>query len=303
MGLKIAVVTQAPALRAEAAQAFDRAPLDWVVSLHEAPPEDADVLVCGPDVPLMPGAVAFSAGTAEGLVGKIQETVGRVRAAPQRIVVTGATGGCGVTSVALHLAQHLALDADTCVLDLDPHGSMAARLGAPMAARLGAPMAERDVSVDGALDAAERVRLAATPVPGGFRVLCSTGGAGEELMARAARSFQRVIADVPRARCSHAILERAEAAVLVVPPTAPGARRAGEVIAAAPDVPWAIVVNRSGPGGQTSTVALASLIGARVSLQLPCTPLLRDAEDDGRLITNPWCRWNRAVGRLAAALS
>src|SRR5665809_135008 len=96
---------------------------------------------------------------------------------------------------------------------------------------------------------------------------------------------------------------RAGAAVVPVMgrsvPCAPWARA---FIEEWPDLDCAVVINRLGRGGETTRAQLADLVGRPISLELPCSPALRDAEDDGRLVSLKWTRYGRAITRLADAL-
>jgi hypothetical protein len=70
-----------------------------------------------------------------------------------------------------------------------------------------------------------------------------------------------------------------------------------------PQLNWLLVSNRCGPGGETTRAELQAIIGRRVALELPCAPSLRDAEDDGRLLTSRLSPWVRRVDRLAGTLA
>jgi hypothetical protein len=50
MTLKVAFVSRDPAIRLAGAKALGAAPPEWSIELADAPPPDADVVVCGPDV-------------------------------------------------------------------------------------------------------------------------------------------------------------------------------------------------------------------------------------------------------------
>ncbi|MFN2389885.1 MAG: hypothetical protein ABR575_09830 [Actinomycetota bacterium] len=293
MGLRVAVVTSDPSIRDRVARAFDHAPGSWSVTLHDAPPgeEAADVVVCGPDAPRPAGALTFEPGGEEDLVGAIEAWRRCREPASKRIAVTSPVGGAGATTVALHLAGVFSAAADTCVVDLDPRGGVLRRLGIEPYAHLAAGDLTNDLSA----------RRAAIPVAPGFRVL--PGAEQDAAVVWASRAFERVIVDIPAPRAAAAVLAATDAGVLVMPPTVPAARRAAELLAGAPSPPWAVVLNRAGPGGETTTAAIEDLLGRGVALELPCAPALRDAEDRGALLDAPWSRWLRRVRRLAAALS
>jgi hypothetical protein len=109
---------------------------------------------------------------------------------------------------------------------------------------------------------------------------------------------------VPCGSLLDVILPLVDAAVLIVSPTIPHVRRAAVLLeSTAQQTRWAIVLNRLGPGGETTRIALQRLLGHPITMELPCCPALRDAEDDCRLVTSPLHRWRRAVVRLARAVA
>ena len=115
------------------------------------------------------------------------------------------------------------------------------------------------------------------PVAGGFSVATNPDpGPG----------FDRVVFDGPGGEDAYTILVSA--------PSPVGALRALPAVSGA----RMVVINRVGPGGETTRAALASLLDVVVS-ELPVCASLRDAEDLGRLLTRGWTRWSRAIGRLA----
>ena len=292
--LRVAVVSRDERVRVAAARACDEAPATWEISLHETPPAQADVVVFGPDVERT-GGVAFDPAAPERLVDDV------ARAALARrskvVAVTGAGGGTGVTSVALHLARAMTSFGTTCFLDLDVRWGAADRLG------LSGPELLSWIAAE---PGPEGLRRASVPVAGGFRALLAPRGGApevpEDLVARASEAFERVVVDVPTGPLVEDAVTRAGAAVLVVSPTPPGARRAAEILAFLPEVRWAVVTNRVGPGGETTNLELRRILGCPITIALPCSPGLRDAEDDGRLVTSAWSRWRHAVDRLAALL-
>jgi hypothetical protein len=91
-------------------------------------------------------------------------------------------------------------------------------------------------------------------------------------------------------------------AVLVVQPSVVGAKRARALLEEHPKISWAVILNRLGPGGETTRSAFERLLRHPVAIELACAPSLRDAEDDGRLLTSPLSPWRRSVHRLARAL-
>jgi hypothetical protein len=276
----VALVSRDPRARLELAAAFDSAPLEWRVELHESPPPAADAVVLGADVEAGPaGAIAFDPRDPAGALDAVTRRLRR--GAPGVVAVTSATGGAGVTSVALHLAA--AARSPACLVDLA--GGAAARLG---------------------LEGSGPGAAAPVPVPGGFRLLApSPGGdadAAAAFLEEAAAPFASVVVDVAPGPLLTTVLARCRAAVLVMTPALPAARRSRALLDAAGSVPWAVVTNRLGPGGETTRSELEGALGRRIALELPCCPALRDAEDDGGLLLSGWTRWRRAVDRLAAAV-
>lgn len=65
---------------------------------------------------------------------------------------------------------------------------------------------------------------------------------------------------------------------------------------------WAVVCNRLGPGGEMTRTELERIVEHRIGLELPCTPALRDAEDEGKLLGLRVSRYSRRVVQLARAL-
>jgi len=290
--LHVAVVGRDPVLRMEAARAFDAAPASWHVTLHDEAPPGADVTVATPDVDL-PGALVFDPDRPEDVLTTIAANTsvdGRV------IVVTSPSRGGGITSVALHLAALAARRSSTCFVDLDTTWTACDRLGLPADARTWA----------GADDSRDTLEQSALPVAPGLRVLLAPRGRVSadlhRVVQRAAESFERVVVDAPPGAYLRPILEEAYCCVLLVPPTIPSARRAHDFLDAHRDLKWAVVVNRTGPGGEVTRSGLQRLIGCRIAVELPCCPSLRDREDQGALLTGSWSRWTRGLRRLYRAL-
>ncbi|HET7481300.1 MAG TPA: hypothetical protein VFK89_00430, partial [Actinomycetota bacterium] len=127
------------------------------------------------------------------------------------------------------------------------------------------------------------------------------GDAGEiaDVAARAVREFPFTVVDAGRTWPSGL---RADAAVVVVPRNVAGARAAAALLSEREDVPAAVITNRTGRGGEMSRQDLQRIIGRPIALDLPHTPALRDAEDDGRLVTSPFLAWSRRIERLCRAI-
>lgn len=113
----VALVSRDPRARLEIAAAFDSAPLEWRVELHESPPEGADAVVLGADLEEGPAtAITFDRGEPAATLEAVAQ---RLRRGPQGlVVVTGAAGGSGVTTVALHLAASFSRRSPACLVDL-----------------------------------------------------------------------------------------------------------------------------------------------------------------------------------------
>jgi Flp pilus assembly CpaE family ATPase len=287
----VAIVSSDETIKAAAARAFDGAPLEWSVELHERPPDDADVIVSGSDEAVV-ADVHFDEAAPEKALAEVFE-LARVRTAG-RVAVVGAGGGVGATSVALHLARSMASYESTCVIDLDHRWGMADRLHID-------PDALTWSSVQGKQDG---IRLAALPVAGGFRVLLAPKEeAGEsqvlELLQVAAREFARVVVDVGPSSFLDTVVEVSDVAVVVCAPTIVGARRARAVLDRITSTRRAVVVNRTGPGGEASRLDLKRIMGCSSYLELATSRGLRDSEDAGRLVTSRWSPWLRSVDRLA----
>jgi Flp pilus assembly CpaE family ATPase len=292
--MKIAVVCRDPTLRFQAARAFDRVPPTWEVELYEHPPQDADVVVLGPDVAGEETGIVFDPERPELVVAQVSDAL-RHRSPHRVVVVTAPCGGTGATTVALHLAHKMADAAPTCYLELAVGG--ADRLDMPPDALTWAQ----------AGSSAENLRVTALPIAGGFRVLLAPreevdASHALEVVDRAADSFDRIVVDAVPKRLLAPVLDRAHAGLMVISPTRPCAKKARALLDELPDVPWAIVSNRTGPGGETTRAGLERILGRRIALELPCTPALRDCEDDGRLLSTHWSRFVRSLARLARAL-
>ena len=288
--LRVAVISRDQSVRLAAARAFDGAPASWEVELHEAPPADADVVVYGPDVASNSG-IRFDVDHPARVLEEVAAVASRAQSL--RVVVTGPAGGVGATSVALHLAQAAAASHPACFVDLDLEWGAAERMG----------FSEGDfLTWAGAGESAESLRLAALPAPGGFRALLAPTSKPHTdvstVLEATGDEFARVVVDCPGGRCRADVLRSADAAVLVMSPTVPGARRARAFLDSFPSTRWAIVTNRLGPGGETTRTVIQSILQRRLAMELPCAPALRDAEDAGRLLTSSWSRWKRAVDRL-----
>jgi Flp pilus assembly CpaE family ATPase len=279
----------------EAARAFDIAPPTWSVGLYESAPAEADVVVFGTDVGAKDG-IKFDPDDPKSVIDKVEAAAASARSAAALTVVTSASGGTGATSVALHLASG-GDGVGACFLDFDLAFGAAARLG----------LHDNHLTWREAGGSAESLKLAALPVSGGFRALLSPGD-GEPpddaaaLVDRTVRVFSRVVVDVPIGPLLNVALARCRSAVLVMAPDIVSAQRSRVFLADYPSTRWAVVINRTGPGGETTVRALQRIVGHPIAIELPCAPALRDAADDGKLLTSRLWRYRRAIVRLQGAL-
>lgn len=302
--IRVGILARDTAMRMAAATAFDAAPPEWAVDLYTDRPTDCDVVLVCPDVAeTVPGAIPFDPAQPAEALAAIAARVSARRL--PTIMVTGAGRGAGVTSLALHLSAAMAPHAAVCYVDLDRRWGAAARLGLDQGAL------KTWGSFDGSL---QSLKACALPVRGGFRALfspLSENCLGREpqasldegvLLAQARAGFEVVVADVPSSGVLERIAKQCEVGVLVLAPARPAAVRARFLLERWPDLNWLPVTNRSGPGGETTRAELQSIIGRSIRLELPCAPSLRDAEDDGRLLSSRLSPWARRVDRLARAL-
>jgi hypothetical protein len=269
--LQVAIVGKDPEARHAAAKAFDVAPGSWSVSLHGEAPDGFDALVLLPDTP--GEGVRFDPDRPGSAVDELRS---RFRDDAGPVGVWAPCPGAGATSVAVHLAAALAESTSCYLVDVDPLRGAALRVGCP--------------PLDGDID---DPHLSARPVAGGFRLV--EGELDDSLRDVASK----VVVDGPwsavlRAGCTkHAI---------VVPSGRAGIERAREVLSTIDAPSAAVIVNRTGWGGELTRGAIQRLLERRVALELPPSPGLRDAEDRNELLTSPFSPWLYRIRRLARAL-
>ncbi|HYI44284.1 MAG TPA: hypothetical protein VE174_02320 [Actinomycetota bacterium] len=288
---RVAIVATEPELRLAAAKAFDAAPAEWKVCLFDQAPPDADAVVVCDDVHA--DGIRFDPTDPAGVVTEVARAL--TRPVPGRSVfVVGACGGAGTTSVSLHLARALGRHGSVCYLESDPNRGARHRLGLP----------EEAPAWDVVGKDTESLLRAAIPVEGSFRVLLMPDGKdrsdGGKVRGRCEERFTRVVVDVGAGPPSGSLTDAL--AILVLTPSLVSARRARELLAESPDVKWAIVTNRVGPGSEANTRMLERVLERRITLELPCTPALRDREDECRLLGS-WSRWSSRLDRLAHAVA
>ncbi len=277
-GASVAIVCPDERLRMAVASAFDVAPPEWEVRFHPQAAVDADVVVAaGADVE---GAVTFDPNHPDELIRDVQRHLARRRSCT--IAVCGSSGGCGATTVALHLA---AAHPGSCLVEATSTGAIALRLG-----------------LDPSMLEAAGDEVHPVPVAGGFRVVRAGEANLQPLLEQLRLRFERVIVDIDPDRVGE-IIGSCDAGVLVLAPTLPSAAAAAELLAGHPDAAWAIVSNRPGPGGETTRAELQRVLGRRLTLELPCSRALRDAEGEARLVLTEWSLWLRAIRRLSKALA
>ena len=264
------------------ARAFDEAPAAWLVSLHDDVPSDADVIVCGRGMEVE-DAIPFDPQTPQLAIAEVQRRA-RARSVGQRIFVCGSTGGSGATTLALHLAAA----GRACVVETSRSG-VRRRLGLA-SARSWPTDSEEEPSP--------------LPVAPGFRVLLAPPSSTIEdarlIVDRAVSKFSSVIVDC-QARDIEEVAAPGDIGVLVTVPTRPAIERAKEIVGVK-GPRWAVVTNRTGPGGCLTRRRLEVLLDHRIAIELPCSAALRDAEDEGSLLTSPMSPWWWKVKRLWRAL-
>lgn len=290
--MHVAIVSGSPEIRRAAAAAFDGAPDHWDVTVHREP-VTADVTVCGPE-DAIESAVVFDRDRATEVLGEVE------RAAPGRstnvYVVTGIGGGVGATTLALHLAA--AFGRSCAYLDLD--------LTWGAASRFGLDRSEIKTWHEIGTGSADRVKQTALPMAPGFRALFAPG-AGSDLpdwrfvLDRSRAVFDPLVVDAPAGMLDEAAAD-ASACVQVIAATATGVARAREHLRSFSGPRSALVLNRVGMGGSIAKAVASELLERPISLELPATPALRDAEDDHRMLVGPWTRYARKVAALARAL-
>jgi Flp pilus assembly CpaE family ATPase len=251
--------------------------------------------VFGPDVGSKDG-IKFDPADPKSVIDEVEAAAASARSAAALTVVTSASGGTGATSVALHLASS-ADGHGACFLDFDLAYGAAVRLG----------LRDNHLTWREAADSAESLKLAALPVSGGFRALLSPGDGDPPddpaaLLDGAVQVFNRVVVDVPTGPLLNVALARCRSAVLIMGPDIVSAHRSRVFLTDHPATRWAVVVNRTGPGGETTVRALQRIVGHPIAIELPCAPALRDAADDGKLLTSRLWRYRRAIARLQGAL-
>jgi hypothetical protein len=279
---RVALHAVDPSRRLALVRAFETAPPGWDVFLWDGT-ASFDIRVA--DAPLSDADIAFDIddpGSAVSEVARALATTSR-----RVVVVTGARRGVGVSTLALHLAAAYSSSGATSFVDLDRDSSIRARLGFPD-------------------DARDWGQSAGLPYACGFRIfLAPSDGEGDaSTVLRAASSHaDRVVVDAPTGSWQQSALDVCTSAVLVVPPSHQGIAHARAVLERDPNLRWFCIVNRTGAGGELTARHVARELGQPVAAELPCSPFLRDREDDCRLLNERWSRYFRRTLRLAETIS
>lgn len=260
------------------------------MSLGTSVPEGADVVVTEPGAP-SPGGVTFDPKRPGDLIEQIRAFLSVPSWGP--VVVTSACGGSGVTSVALHLAAAFASTAgEAYVVESHSRCGVLERLG----------LDRNELPTWGGMQDGDGVDGAVVSAPNGLRLLAAPSGTASCGAAVSAGTGRGVtVVDAAPSVLDDLGLSRGRV-VVMLPPSIPAAHRTRALLGARPDLTWAVVVNRLGRGGETNRARLAAVLGVAPTLELPCTPSLRDAEDLGRLLHERRTRFARRVGVLATAL-
>ncbi|MDP9223846.1 MAG: hypothetical protein M3P18_08315, partial [Actinomycetota bacterium] len=260
--VNIAIVTRDPMVRILIARAFDHAPESWTVGFCDSEPPEGAIVVS--DHPRDGEAVVFDPAHPEQLIPEVHSRIGRLgEDASRRAVVVTGVGGSGVTTVALHLGRIFGRHFDSCFLDLDRSWSCADRLGLEKDSRTWA-------DID---DSEDALRTAALPVAPGLEALVapplSVGADVEGVLQRALDGFERIVVDLPYVQPSPRAIHGAHAAVVVLSPTIPHARRAHRIVGEMSAARIAVVTNRLGRGGETTRREIEAVLGRGVTLELP----------------------------------
>jgi hypothetical protein len=198
-----------------------------------------------------------------------------------------------VTSIALHLAATFArrTKSGTFVIESEQSRGLIERAGLE---RDGLPTWEGIKAGDDPL-----TRVAT--IPGDLRLLAAPfcGGDCDAVIDSCRQRGVTVVDAGPHALTGN---QPSNPVVLVLPPTVPGAIRTRNLVDLNPGLTWAVVSNRLGRGGETDGSKLSALLGSTPTVELPCTPALRDAEDLGHLLSEGRTRFARRMDLLARAL-
>lgn len=283
MSPRVSIVTEDADEGLAIAKSFDTAPAEWLVELCGDLPETADVVVLGPTsnglrdrAAKVAPVVAWTAGADTQL---LHDIAALLTPRPRIYAVTSACGGAGATSVATHLAARWGR---RCLLvEVARHegpSPLALRLDLPDPRELGDPPPH--------LQYAGSFSFTSVASPEEFA----------EGVPRWSGDYDRFLADCPLETVAGEPLGW-RAVVCVMPPTISGAHRARWLLDRMADGACALVVNRTGRGGETTMATLTEITRCKVCLELPVTPRLRDVEETGRLL-GPWSRWASGIARL-----
>lgn len=286
---RVAIVCNDPELRLAVARAFDEAPSQWLVRLFESVPQDADVVVLAPGVD--GEGIELDLDAPHDTIAVIESRLAE-RDSGRLIEVTATGGGTGATSLALHLASFLSGD--------DPALYVESKTSCGGGLRLGL---ENGGPSWGDVEARSPLISSTVPVAAGFRALLApetTTAVPPDVLGLCRSEFRWVVVD----RGASTADPEATLEVLLLTPTVPSFRRAAARLRDGSGCGRVLVTNRLGPGSELTTAVLGSILGdVPPGVDLPCSPALRDAEDEGRLLPRHATVWSRRVAKLADGLS
>jgi MinD-like ATPase involved in chromosome partitioning or flagellar assembly len=287
---KVAIVGRDPEQRLAAVRAFDDAPAEWNIAIFESAPASADVLVGCPDSADRVD-IRFDPGRPAQVIEDVAQFLSRSTAG-RVIGVTSASGGVGVTSIALHLAAAYR-PLDSCYLATDPDPGVTARLNLP-----------KDRPTWGEVKDAESLMSAAVPIAPGFRALLAPAQPSSEQLKKVVvlcrSAYDRVVIDISSQKSWFS--DSSDRCVVVATPTRPSMHRTRLWLRRQQLHSIALIANRLGPGSELTRSRLQAVAGTRIIMELPCTPALRDREDEGKLLLSAWYRYWRRIRTLARAL-
>lgn len=261
--------------------------------------------------PLVAGMVAenFAAFVARRREAALRKRGGKV------VTITGARGGVGASTVAVHLGWYLAHTAKryTVLLDADLHRGVVPLMldiqsGNGLRTALQFPERVDELFVErSALVSSERLHALATE-----EVLAKDfdfrEGACEHLLGMLRRRYSLIIADTPFASNSFSreLLNGAQQRVIVMEPTLAGIRDALRLLQLPATANQAyrplLVVNRHNRRGAIPIKQLAETMRMEPDILLPDLPEAIEKTASMGMPTNKWNRaFAKAIGELAEA--
>ena len=217
--------------------------------------------------------------------------VGREKKSAQVISILGAKSGVGATTLAVNLALTLAAQVNTVLVDVEPGGSAALRLGLSPAHGLGGL---RTYTADH-LNLAS-VEVALTPHPSGLRLLASADAPMDAVRAGVILNHLRAMCDVclldlgaGADELALALTSRSNVLILALDSDretlAQASRVIGEVKEAAS--PWPVLklvhINRVGTPDDVAQAAIQAALGNEpVTMMGPAFDALQQASESGQ---------------------